>query len=127
MLNDIQCILLHGFIQMGKAFGIRPESLVRGILTNVMQDNGKLPRDKELTSITIDGEEIDIFYDDPLMVGEVTNYADSIDGVYKLIRKVRLVKDRFNKEPKSKHILLIITNIKGEVYDDMVREARVMV
>gem|GEM_PF-5662981 len=29
MLNDIQCILLHGFIQMGKAFGICPESLVR--------------------------------------------------------------------------------------------------
>jgi len=104
-----------------------PRVIGKGILTNVMQDNGKLPRDKELTSITIDGEEIDIFYDDPLMVGEVTSYADSIDEVYKLIRKVRLVKDRFNKEPKSKHILLIITNIKGEVYDDMVREARVMV
>jgi len=119
--DDIVGMMLHGFEQMERFAGISLESLVRSILTKVMQDDGELPRDKELTSITIDSEEIEIFCDDPLMVGEVTSYADSIDEVYKLVNKVRLVRDRFDKEPKL--ILLIITNIKREVYDDMVREA----
>jgi hypothetical protein len=97
------------------------KAFVRSVLTNVMRDNGELSKDKEITSITIDSEEIDIFCDDPLIVGEVTSYADSIDEVSTLVKKVKLVKDRFNKEPKR--ILLIITNIKRDIYDDMVREA----
>jgi len=121
MLRNMQGMMIHGFAQMGKFAGISLESLVRSILTNVMRDNGELPKDKEITSITIDGEEIDIFCDDPLIVGEVTSYAESIDEVSKLIKKVKLVRDRFNKEPK--HILLIITNIERDVYDDMLREA----
>ena len=121
MLRNMQGMMIHGFAQMGKFAGISLESLVRSILTNVMRDNGELPKDKEITSITIDGEEIDIFCDDPLIVGEVTSYADSIDEVSKLVKKVKLVRDRFNKEPK--HVLLIITNIKRDVYDDMLREA----
>ncbi len=48
MLSDIQGILLHGFIQMGKAFCVYPESLVRSILTKVMQDNGKLPKSLQI-------------------------------------------------------------------------------
>ncbi len=121
MLRNMQGMMIHGFAQMGKFAGISLESLVRGILTNVMRDNGELPKDKEITNITIDGEEIDIFCDDPLIVGEVTSYAESIDEVSKLVKKVKLVRDRFNKEPK--HVLLIITNIKRDVYDDMLREA----
>jgi uncharacterized coiled-coil protein SlyX len=121
MLRNMQGMMIHGFAQMGKFAGISLESLVRGILTNVMRDNGELPKDKEITSITIDSEEIDIFCDDPLIVGEVTSYAESIDEVSKLVKKVKLVRDRFNKEPK--HVLLIITNIKRDVYDDMLREA----
>jgi predicted nucleic acid-binding Zn-ribbon protein len=121
MLRNMQGMMIHGFAQMGKFAGISLESLVRSILTNVMRDNGELPKDKEITSITIDGEEIDIFCDDPLIVGEVTSYAESIDEVSKLVKKVKLVRDRFNKEPK--HVLLIITNIKRDVYDDMLREA----
>ena len=121
MLRNMQGMMLHGFEQMGRFAGISLESLVRSMLTKVMQDNGELPKDKELTSITIDSEEIDVFCDDPLIVGEVTSYADSIDEVYKLVKKVKLVRDRFNKE--HKRILLIITNIKRDVYEDMVREA----
>ena len=121
MLRNMQGMMLHGFEQMGRFAGISLESLVRSMLTKVMQDDGELPKDKELTSITIDSEEIDVFCDDPLIVGEVTSYADSIDEVYKLVKKVKLVRDRFNREPKR--ILLIITNIKRDVYEDMVREA----
>ncbi len=119
--DEIKGMMIHGFDQMSRFAGISLESLVRSMLTKVMQDRGELPRDKELTSITIDSEEIDIFCDDPLIVGEVTSYADRIDEVHKLVKKVRLVRDRFNREPKC--ILLIITNIKREVYDDMLREA----
>ena len=121
MLRNMQGMMLHGFEQMGRFAGISLESLVRSMLTKVMQDRDELPKDKELTSITIDSEEIDVFCDDPLIVGEVTNYADSIDEISKLVKKVKLVKDRFNKDPE--YILLIITNIKREVYEDMVREA----
>jgi hypothetical protein len=118
---DVISTLFYGFEQFGRVFGVDFKAFVRSVLTNVMRDNGELSKDKEITSITIDSEEIDIFCDDPLIVGEVTSYADSIDEVSKLVKKVKLVKDRFNKEPK--HILLIITNIKRDIYDDMVREA----
>ena len=91
--DDIVGMMLHGFEQMGRSAGISLESLVRSMLTKVMQDNNELPRDKELTSITIDCEKIDVFCDDPLIVGEVTSYADSIDEVYKLIKKVKLVRE----------------------------------
>ncbi len=40
---------------MRRFAGISLESLARSMLTKVMQDRGELPRDKELTSITIDG------------------------------------------------------------------------
>jgi len=118
---DVISTLFYSFEQFGRVFGVDFKAFVRSVLTNVMRDNGELPKDKEITSITIDSEEIDIFCDDPLIVGEVTSYADSIDEVSKLVKKVKLVKDRFNKEPKR--ILLIITNIKRDIYDDMVREA----
>jgi hypothetical protein len=118
---DVIGTLFYGFEQFGRVFGVDFKAFVRSVLTNVMRDNGELPKDKEITNITIDGEEIDIFCDDPLIVGEVTSYADSIDEVSKLVKKVKLVRDRFNKEPK--HVLLIITNIKRDVYDDMLREA----
>jgi len=120
--DDITGLMIHGFDQMRRFAGISLESLVRSILTKSMQERGELPKDKEITSITIDGEEIDVFCDDPLIVGEVTSYADSIDEVYKLVRKGELIRERFKKEPR---LILIITNVKREVYEDMVREAEV--
>jgi uncharacterized protein YhaN len=44
MLRNMQGMMIHGFAQMGKIAGISLESLVRSILTNVMRDNGELPR-----------------------------------------------------------------------------------
>ncbi len=117
--NDVIGMMYHGFEQLGRFAGISLESLVRSILTKAMQESGELSKDKEITNITIDGEEIDIFCDDPLIVGEVTSYADSIDEVYKLI-KSGLIRARFKKEPR---LMLVITNIKKEAYEDIVREA----
>ncbi len=118
--NDVIGMMYHGFEQLGRFAGVSLESLVRSILTKAMQESGELSKDKEITNITIDGEEIDVFCDDPLIVGEVTSYADSIDEVYKLIKKSELIRERFKKEPR---LILIITNIKKEVYEDIVREA----
>ncbi|GBC73042.1 hypothetical protein HRbin04_00438 [archaeon HR04] len=78
-----------------------------------MQKNGELSQDKAITSIRLDSEEIDLFCDEPLIVGEVTSYADSVEEVDKLLRKVSVVRNKYGKEPVRK--ILIISSVKEEI------------
>jgi len=41
-----------------------------------------------------------LFLGDPLIVGEVTSYAESPDEMTKLLRKTELAKAKYSKEPK---------------------------
>nr|BAE03229.1 hypothetical conserved protein [uncultured Candidatus Nitrosocaldus sp.]BAL60291.1 hypothetical conserved protein [uncultured crenarchaeote] len=111
--NGLEGALYYGFDQVGRFAGVTLEELVRGIITKNMQKNGELSQDKAITSIRLDSEEIDLFCDEPLIVGEVTSYADSVEEVDKLLRKVSVVRNKYGKEPVRK--ILIISSVKEEI------------
>ncbi|MEM2857294.1 MAG: hypothetical protein QW416_09355 [Candidatus Nitrosocaldaceae archaeon] len=120
--NGLEGALYYGFDQVGKFAGVTLEELVRGIMTKNMQKSGELKPDKAITSIRVDGEEIDLFCDEPLIVGEVTSYAESVEEVDKLVRKVSIVREQYGKEPARK--ILVISSVKEEIADIIADKAK---
>ena len=120
--NGLEGALYYGFDQLGRFAGVNLEELVRGIMTKNMQKSGELSQDKAITSIRLDGEEIDLFCDEPLIVGEVTSYAESVEEVDKLLTKVNIVRDRYGREPARK--ILIISSVKKEIADLIADKAK---
>ncbi|MEM0030021.1 MAG: hypothetical protein QW572_04895 [Candidatus Nitrosocaldus sp.] len=120
--NGLEGALYYGFDQVGKFAGVTLEELVRGIMTKNMQKSGELKPDKAITSIRVNGEEIDLFCDEPLIVGEVTSYAESVEEVDKLVRKVSIVREQYGKEPARK--ILVISSVKEEIADIIADKAK---
>ncbi|MDW8276000.1 MAG: hypothetical protein RMJ59_06450 [Candidatus Nitrosocaldus sp.] len=120
--DGLEGALYHGFEQLGRFAGVSLEELVRSIMTKNMRDRGELKEGKAITSLNIDGEEIDVFCDDPLIVGEVTSYADSVEEVDKLMKKVNIVRERYGREPARK--ILIISSVKADAAEPIADKAR---
>ena len=69
-----------------------------------------------MNATKIDGVEINLFYEDPLIVGEVTSYAESVEEVNKLLMRAELVKKKYKKEPQLYLIILSAPkNVAGEI------------
>ncbi len=110
--------MIYGLGQLGKFAGVTFEGFVRMLLTKELQELGVIKRDKELTKAVIRGEEIDLFCEDPLIVGEVTAHAESAEEVNKLMRKSLVVEEEYKRI--SKKILVILTAPR-EVADEIRR------
>jgi hypothetical protein len=63
---------------------------------------------------------INLFFEDPLIVGEVTSYAESSLEVDRLIGKVEIVKSRYRKEPLK---YLLVLTAKKDVAREMMKKA----
>ncbi|RZN55703.1 MAG: hypothetical protein DSO09_03655 [Candidatus Methanomethylicota archaeon] len=61
-----------------------------------------------------------IFLENPLIIGEVTASAESIDEIMKLLRKAELVKTKYSKEPKK---IMIILTAKKDIAKEIERIA----
>jgi len=108
--------MISGLTDLSKYAGLTLEDFTRKILENYLKGMGVLPSDRSLRSETIDSEQIDIFCEDPAIVGEVTAYAESTKEAEKLLKKASVVRQKLGKEPK-KYLLVMTTN--KQVYKDI--------
>jgi hypothetical protein len=108
-LKGLEGGMLKGFADLSKFAGVNFEDFVRSFLTEFLRRSGEIPEGVELKKAVVDGEEVNIFLEDPLIVGEVTAYADSIDEIVKLLRKAELVRAKYSREPRK---IMVALNVK---------------
>ena len=73
------------------------EQFVRVFLSTRLRAEKKLPPRGELRREVVDGEEINLFFDDPLIVGEATAHIDSLKELDKLERKAKLAAKKLER------------------------------
>ena len=120
-LKGLEGGMLKGFADMSKFAGVNFEDFARSFLTEFLRRSGVIPEGAEIKKTVIDGEEINIFLEDPLIVGEVTAYADSVDEIMKLLRKAELVKSKYSREPRK---MMVALNVKRGVVKEIERIAK---
>jgi archaellum component FlaC len=120
-VDSLASAMIAGFAELSKFAGITFEEFVRKFLTASLQKSGQIPQGVELTRKVIDGEEIDIFLEDPLIVGEVTAHADTPQEAEKLLKKAELAKTRYAKEPRK---ILVILTAKRDVAQEIQKKAK---
>ena len=116
----LESAMLTGFRDMSRFAGLTFEEFVRRFLTAGLRGAGEIPVDAELRKAVIEGEEVNLFLEEPLIVGEITAYAESVDEVHKLLRKAEIVKERYGREPRK---LLIILTAPSSVARDLMSMA----
>ena len=120
-VDSLASAMIAGFAELSKFAGITFEEFVRKFLTASLQKSGQIPQGVELTRKVIDGEEIDIFLEDPLIVGEVTAHADTPQEADKLLKKAELAKTRYAKEPRK---ILVILTAKRDAAQEIQKKAK---
>lgn len=100
-----ECFLIFGVPHS------RIARFVREYLTGVLILDGEIPSEAKLVKGSIDGEKVDIFLEDPLIVGDVVEYAGSIDKIMELLRKAELARAKYSREPKK--ILVVLRAKEG--------------
>ncbi|MEZ0345774.1 MAG: hypothetical protein ABWK01_04425 [Infirmifilum sp.] len=112
--------IMYGFSQVTKFTGITFEQSVRTLLTDLLRKFGEIPEGAELRKAYVDGEEVDIFLEDPLIVGEVTAHA-APDKVDKLLRKVRRAEEIYKRRAR---VILVAETADLELSRELRKKAR---
>ena len=85
-----------------------------------MREAGEIPESAELTRGFVEEKEVDIFLEEPLIVGEATGYAESADELAKLLRKAEAAKAKYSKEPRK---MLVVLTAKSDAAREIMRIA----
>ena len=114
--EGLSASILYAFGELSKFAGMTFEEFVRRFLTDRMVRAGEIPEGRELRREVIDGEEVDLFLEDPLIVGEVTAHAESAEEIDKLLRKVERIREIYGREPRK---ILVVETAKKEVAKEL--------
>ena len=114
--------VIRGFEQMRRVAGLSLEELMRVSLSAALRNSGDIPPEAELRREVVGGEEINLFLEDPLIVGEVASYADSVEELEKLERKAEAVMRAYGRPPRMK--ILVVAVAPRDVARDLRSEAR---
>jgi hypothetical protein len=120
-VSSLESAMISGFGELSKFAGITFEEFVRKFLAAGMKKAGEIPEGAEFSKRFVDGEEIDIFLENPLIVGEATSYAESAEEIMKLLRKAELVKAKYSKEPRK---ILVVLTAKKDAAKEMRKLAK---
>ncbi|MHA1364636.1 MAG: hypothetical protein ACTSP1_19275 [Candidatus Freyarchaeota archaeon] len=118
-LEGFRSEMYLGFNSLRKFAGVSLEEFMRVLLSGSFRERGILPAEASLERAVVEGEEINLFYPDPLIVGEVTAYTDSVEEISKLLRRAEAAKRKYGKEPE--HLLLIVMTAPRHVARQMRR------
>ena len=119
-LDSLRDAMIGGLGEVSKFAGLTFEEFVRRFLTAQLRSSGELAEDAELKKKIIDGEEINIFSEEPLIVGEVTAHAETVDEIKKLLKKAEHIKAKYNREPRK---LLVALTAPNDVAKELKRIA----
>ena len=108
------------------ALGISLEEFARTFLRGLLEARG-VPREKlklERKIIRVNGREfeINIFNEEPLVVGEVTSIIEDIREVDKVIERVRVVEEVYGRKPD--YIFLITPTIWRNVFRYVIEKTK---
>jgi len=120
-VDSLESAMISGFGEMSKFAGLTFEEFVRKFLSASLKRSGEIPEGAELVKGFINGEEINIFLEDPLIVGEATSYAESSNEIMKLLRKAEIVKAKYSKEPRK---MLVILTAKSDAAKEIMKIAK---
>ncbi len=121
--EGLSASIMYAFGELSRFAGMTFEEFVRRFLTDRMRRAGEISKDKELRSATIEGEEIDLFLEDPLIVGEVTAHAKSAEEeMEKLLRKVKKVRELYRKEPRKLLIVETASKVVSRRLEELAEE-----
>ncbi|MEM1984594.1 MAG: hypothetical protein QXW76_04995, partial [Candidatus Korarchaeum sp.] len=121
MYEGLRSSMMYVFGEMRKFAGLTFEEFVRVFLTDMMRRSGEVPQDRELRSEEIEGEQIDLFLEEPLIVGETTMHAESDEEIDKLLRKAKIVAEKFGREPRK---VLVVETAPKEIARVLRRRAQ---
>jgi len=119
-LDSLRNAMISGLGEVSKFAGLTFEEFVRRFLTAQLKSSGELSEDAELKKTIIDGEEINIFSEEPLIVGEVTAHAETVDEIKKLLKKAEHIKAKYKREPRK---LLVALTAPNDVAKELKRIA----
>ena len=119
-LDSLRDAMIGGLGEVSKFAGLTFEEFVRRFLTAQLKSSGELAEDAELKKTIINGEEINIFSEEPLIVGEVTAHAETADEIRKLLKKAERIKAKYNREPRR---LLVVLTAPSDVAAELRRIA----
>jgi hypothetical protein len=118
--GSLEGAMVAGFGEVSKFAGLTFGEFVRKFLTAWFREAGEIPEGAELAKARIDGEEVDVFLEEPLIVGEVTAYAESAEEMVKLLRKAEVAKARYSREPRK---ILVALTARREAARELRRRA----